>query len=163
MDKNIDFVVEQYADTVYRTAYAYLGSKSAAEDVVSEVLMKYFTLCEKLELNGGEHLKAWLIRVTANRCKDILKSAEKKNSPLEDHDTPQDFSFNEERMDVQKALNNLEEKYRVVVYLYYYEEYKTEEIAKLLRLPKGTVLSRLARARKQLRGLLKDYEEEMSV
>jgi RNA polymerase sigma-70 factor (ECF subfamily) len=71
-----------------------------------------------------------------------------------------EFGWSEKELDVKEALDSLDEKYRAVVCLYYYEEYKTDEIAKILSLPKGTVVSRLDRARKRLRVLLADYGEE---
>ena len=160
---SIDEVVDRYADHIYRAAYAYLGGSGEAEDVVSDVLMKYFSMCEMLDIESDEHLKAWLLRVTINRCKDILKSARWKRTEVLTDTHKADFGWSERELDVQKALGSLSEKYRAVVYLYYYEEYKTEEIAGILGLPKGTVVSRLDRARKQLRELLADYGEEMSV
>jgi RNA polymerase sigma-70 factor (ECF subfamily) len=144
---------------------AYLGREADAEDIVSEVLIKYFSLCDKLNFNDSEHLKAWLIRVTVNMCKDLLKSAAyRKNVPTQpdsgaECDLIEKYS---QRTDVRNALEQLDEKYRTVLYLYYYEEYKTEEIAKILHLSKGTVTSRLARGRDKLRLKLSDYEKEMS-
>lgn len=159
---DIDEVVDLFSDHIYRAAYAYLGDAHEAQDVVSEVLMKYFSCCEDLDIDDYEHLKAWLLRTAINRCKDILRSARfRRTEPLEDvHKT--DFGSPEVRIDVKRALDDLSEKYRIVVYLYYYSEYKTEEIAQLLKLPKGTVVSRLDRARRKLRKALADYGEEMS-
>ena len=155
--------VDRFSDHIFRAAFAYLGDVHEAEDVVSDVLMKYFSCCEKLDIGSDEHLKAWLLRTAVNRCKDILRSARvRRTSPLEDvHKAVSDCSDAE--IDVKRALGGLPEKYRIVVYLYYYEEYKTEEIARILGLPKGTVVSRLDRARKKLRTALADYGEEMSV
>ena len=160
---SIDEVVDRYADHVYRAAYSYLGSQAEAEDVVSDVLMKYFSVCEELDIKSAEHLKAWLLRTAINRCKDIVRSARWKRS-VELTDTHRaEFGWSEKELDVKEALDSLDEKYRAVVCLYYYEEYKTDEIAKILSLPKGTVVSRLDRARKRLRVLLADYGEEMIV
>lgn len=159
---DIDEVVDRFSDHIFRAAYAYLGDVHEAEDVVSEVLMRYFSCCEDLDIDDYEHLKAWLLRAAINRSKDILRSARfRKTAPLEDvHKT--EFASPEVRIDVKRALGKLSEKYRMVVYLYYYEEYKTEEIAHILGLPKGTVVSRLDRARGKLRKALADYGEEMS-
>ena len=160
---DIDEVVDRFSDHIFRAAYAYLGDVHEAEDVVSDVLMKYFSRCEKLDLESAEHLKAWLLRTSVNRCKDIVRSARfRKTAPLEDVHKA-DFGSSDSEIDVKRALEKLPEKYRIVVYLYYYEEYKTEEIARILGLPKGTVVSRLDRARKKLRMALADYGEEMSV
>ncbi|WP_294476587.1 RNA polymerase sigma factor [uncultured Ruminococcus sp.] len=156
---SVDEVVERYADHIYRAAYSYLGSAHEAEDVVSDVLMKYFSVCMTLDIESAEHLKAWLLRTAVNRCKDIVRSARwKKSAELTDIHKAE-FAWSEKEIDVKAALDSLTEKYRIVVYLYYYEEYKTEEIAEILRLPKGTVVSRLDRARRQLRNKLADYGE----
>lgn len=160
MTMSIDEVVDNYADHIYRAAYAYLVDAHEAEDVVSDVLMKYFSVCESLDINSAEHLKAWLLRTAINRCKDIRKSFRwKRTTALEDvHKT--DFGWTEAELDVKRAVDKLPDKYRPIVYLYYYEEYKTEEIARMLSLPKGTVVSRLKRARDRLRDVLSDYREE---
>ena len=160
MTMSIEEVVDNYADHIYRAAYAYLGDAHEAEDVVSDVLMKYFSVCDTLDIHTQEHLKAWLLRTAINRCKDIRKSFRWKNiSALDDvHSTG--FGWTEEELDVKRAVDKLPEKYRAIVYLYYYEEYKTEEIARILSLPKGTVVSRLKRARDRLKDVLSDYGEE---
>jgi RNA polymerase sigma-70 factor (ECF subfamily) len=166
LEKNIDYIVEKYSDVIYRAAVAYLGREADAEDIVSEVLIKYFSLCDKLNFNDSEHLKAWLIRVTMNMCKDLLKSAAYSKSVPTQPDSGADCDLIEtypQRTDVRNALEQLDGKYRTVLYLYYYEEYKTEEIAEILHTSKGTVVSRLSRARSKLKLSLSDYGEEMSV
>ena len=159
----IDEVVDRFADHIYRAAYSYLGDSHEAEDVVSDVLMKYFSVCEELDIQSDEHLKAWLLRTAINRCKDIVRSARwKRSAELKDVHKAE-FSWSEDELDVERALCKLPEKYRTVIYLYYYEEYKTEEIAHVLCLPKGTVVSRLKRARDKLRDELADHGKEMGV
>ena len=160
MTIDIDGIVDRYSDHIYRAAYAFLGDSHEAEDVVSEVLMKYFTVCTELDIENEEHLKAWLLRTAVNRCKDIVRSARRrKTTALEDtHKT--EFGWSEAELDVKKAVDKLSEKYKIIVYLYYYEEYKTDEIAHILKLPKGTVVSRLKRARERLKDVLADYGKE---
>lgn len=160
---SIDEVVDEFADHIYRAAYAYLGSSGEAEDVVSDVLMKYFSVCETLKIDSREHLKAWLLRTAINRCKDIVKSSRWKRSAELTDIHRVEFGWSERELDVKRALDTLDEKYRTVVCLYYYEQYKTQEIAQILGIPKGTVVTRLDRARKQLRTMLADYGEEMIV
>ena len=127
MERNIDFIVEKYSEMIFRTAYAYLNNYAEAEDIVSDVLMKYFSCCEELSFNDGEHLKAWLIRVTVNRCKDVLKSSRFKiNKPI-DTEYKSEFNWSEAEIDVKNALEKLDEKYRIVIYLYYYEGYTNSD------------------------------------
>ena len=75
MENNIEYIVEQYSDMIFRIALAYLGSVSEAEDTVSEVLMTCLTARKKPDIKSGEHFKAWLIKVTVNKCRDIFRSA----------------------------------------------------------------------------------------
>ena len=148
---SVDEVVERYADHIYRAAYSYLGSAHEAEDVVSDVLMKYFSVCMTLDIESAEHLKAWLLRTAVNRCKDIVRSARwKKSAELTDIHKAE-FAWSEKEIDVKAALDSLTEKYRIVVYLYYYEEYNIREIASILGKSENTVSSLLQRGRKKLK------------
>lgn len=74
-----------------------------------------------------------------------------------------DFSSPDMQIDVQNAINRLDKKYRIVLYLFYYQGCKTDEIADILGTSKGTVTSRLKRAREKLKLSLSDYEKEMSI
>ena len=126
----------------------------------TEVLMKFFSCCETLDIHTDEHLKAWLLRVAVNLSKNIIKSARWRKNVPQDDDYQAEFLWNESELDVKQALDKLPNEYRAVIYLYYYEGYKTTEIAQILELPKGTVVSRLDRARKKLGTLLADYGKE---
>jgi len=97
--------------------------------------------------------RAWLMQVTANTCRDLLRSAWwKRTVPLETlGEVPQ-----AERDETVFLLRKLPPKYRVVLYLHYYEQYTTQEIAKLLQIPTGTVSTRLRRGREQLKTMLKE-------
>lgn len=160
---NINYIVGKYSDMIYRTALAYLGSPTDAEDIVSEVLIKYITADnDGHEFSGEEHIKAWLLRVTINICKDILKSARVKSTTSLDlsPETESELRLaetSETRLDIEAALDSIPSDYRIVLYLYYYQEFSTKEIARLLDVPKNTVVSRLSRARKALRKKLAGY------
>lgn len=157
---DIDSIVDRYSDDIFRAAYSYLNDVHEAQDVVSEVLMKFFSCCETLDIHTDEHLKAWLLRVAVNLSKNIIKSARWRKNVPQDDDYQAEFLWNESELDVKQALDKLPNEYRTVIYLYYYEGYKTTEIAQILELPKGTVVSRLDRARKKLGTLLADYGKE---
>lgn len=149
--EQIEQLVEQYSDMIYRVAYSQLGSDAAAADVVSDVLLKVLTL-EK-GLKSEQHTKAWLIRVTVNRCRDIFRS-QKNISSGEIPEQAADFAPIDEKLDIAAALEQMPPKLRTVLYLYYYEEYGTREIAKMLSIPKSTVTTSLSRARKMLKNKL---------
>ena len=149
----IDFqqVVEDCAPSLYRLAYSYCGNRPDAQDVVQEVflmLLQHPPVC-----SGPDQLRAWLMTVTANKCKDLLRSAHRRRTaPLEDTAAPPDNA--DEVLDVRSALEKLPQKLRGVVYLFYYEQMPTKQIAEILHLSDNTVRSRLHAARKQLRDLL---------
>ena len=148
----------RHVDTVYRVCYSFLSSKAEAEDATQTVFMKLID--NPRDFEGVEHEKAWLIVCASNLCKDILKSARiTRNAPLPD-DAPDRFAdpaAHAESSDVLDAIEALPPLYKDVVYLHYYEGYKTDEIARMLGSPPSTIRNRLSEARKLLR---KAFEEE---
>ncbi len=141
-------LVETYIDTVFRTALNYTGHPSNAEDITQNVFLAL--LREKKPFASEEHIKYWLIRVTINECKKLFRSPWNRTVPLEEY--AQSLSFpTPEHSELFYALMELPKKYRIPIYLYYYEEYSTEEIGKLLKLPKGTVCTYLHRGRQALK------------
>lgn len=149
-------LAEQYKDTVFRVALNYLGNTYDADDIVQNVFMKLFL--RKRPFENDNHARYWLIRVTVNSCKDFLKSSWKsKNVFLDEVELP--VSFEEpEQEDLYKAVMALPEKYRTVLYLFYYEDFTIKEIARLMKMNVSSVTTRLSRARKQLKEALKDEE-----
>lgn len=131
-----------------------------AEDIVQEVFLK---LCrETKEFESKEHLRNWLIRVTINQCKKIsVSSWFTKHTSLSDFAadiwTAQETTDTEkEESDLFLSVMALPKKYRIVVHLYYYEDYSTKEISELLHVKEATVRTRLARARKILKNTLSE-------
>ena len=145
-------VLDQYGDMVFRTAYAMVKNTHDAEDIAQDVFVSLVRTHPVFV--SAEHQKAWLLRVTINRCKSFFRSAwQRKTTGLED-DFP-DTPFTPDETAVVEAVNRLPKKYRQVIYLYYIEGYATGEIAAILEMPQNTVLSQLARARKLLKTALK--------
>lgn len=143
------YLFHRYRDDVYRLAVNYTRSPQEAEDVCQTVFLK---LLEQPDLMPGRE-KAWLMQVTANECRDLLRSSWwKRTVPLE-----QAFQIPKTEADETiYLLRKLPPKYRVVLYLHYYEQYTTAEIAQLLKIPGGTVSTRLKRARERLKTMLKE-------
>lgn len=137
----------KYIGIIYRTAFAYFKNKADAEDVSSEVFIKYFTSSKTF--SSEEHEKAWLMRVTINRCKDILKSFRIKNTvPL---DEIGDICKTSDEGTVYSAVMELPKKYSIVIHLYYFEGYSTKEIAEMFNKSDQAIRTRLSRARKILK------------
>lgn len=139
-----------YGDMVYRLAFLRTKSASDADDVVQEVFLR----CLKFPRvwNSAEHQKAWFITVTVNCSKTLLTSAFRRHTAPERDDILVEM---EESSEVYGEVLKLPVRYRTAVHLFYYEGYKTAEIAKLLGQPEGTVKSWLFRARDMLRESLK--------
>ena len=126
-----------------------------AEDVVQDVFEKLLRYEGRFE--SEEHLKAWLLRVAINRCRDITRAARQKDTEL-DENIPAPESGNDGS--VLDAVRTLPENYRNAVYLHYYEGYTAAEVGRMLGAPTNTVLSWLRRARAQLHTLLKEEIED---
>ena len=137
-----------YKDDVYRLALSYTRSPADAEDVCQTVFLK---LLEQMSISPGKE-RAWLMQVTANQCRSLLRSGWwKRTVPLEECT----ISAPEEHREVLAALLSIPPKYRVVLYLHYYECATCAEIGKILRISQSTVTTRLSRGRKLLKDVLK--------
>ena len=138
-----------YRDDVYRLAVCFTRSREDAEDVCQTVFLK---LLERKSLDPGKE-KHWLLRVTANECKNLLRSHWWKTTVALDETIAVDPPAVN---DTLQAVLSLEPKYRVVVYLHYYEMLSTQEIATLLHITRSAVTTRLNRARSQLKSKLEE-------
>ena len=153
-------LVERYGTMVYRLAYARTGSREDAEDITQETFLRLVRAAP--DFREEEHCKAWLLRVVANCAGDLHRSPWRRRVvPLEEAG---EMSAPElESGDMGEVLLALPEDYRVVVHLYYYEEMSTEEIAHVLGKRKGSIRTRLSRARKRLRQILAETEGDAYV
>lgn len=144
--------IERYGDMVRRLCLVHLKNPADTEDIFQNVFLKY--VLSPVVFESPEHEKAWLIRVTINACKDLVKSFFRSRTvPLEELlDQPAPLS--EEHREVLEAVLALPQKYRDAVYLHYYEGYTAAEIGKLLGKNTNTVYTLLTRAREQLRKTL---------
>lgn len=139
------FAFKQYTDTVYRVALHNTVNFSDAEDVTQEVFIKL--LETNKAFRDSEHLKAWLIRVTVNLCRDKMKRMSRET-------LVEDVVYKnsgEGETDILKAVKSLPENYRNTIYLHYYEGYTAKEIGRILDAKENTVLSWLSRGREALR------------
>ena len=133
----------RYRDDVYRLAFNYTSSPREAEDVSRTVFLR---LVEHGELTPGTE-RDFLMQVTANACRDLLRSGGWKRAVKE--------FFIPKPSNPQQDILRLPPKYRVVLYLRYYEDFTTGEIARLLQIPQGTAAARLSRGRGQLEKLMR--------
>ncbi len=158
-EQDFKLTLTNYADTVNRICIVYLKNKADAEDIFQNVFLKYYS--SSAHFVDEDHKKAWLIRVTINECKNLLKNFFRKNavSIEEIAAIGVDSKFDED-YHITKAVLNLAEKYRTIIYLYYYEGYTAVEIGKMLNKNVNTVYSLLARGRELLKAVLGGDEHE---
>lgn len=141
--------IDQYADMVKRICFIHLKNEADTEDIFQTVFLKYAMSDTVFESEA--HKKAWLIRVTLNACKDLLKSFFHKRTVPLDMYVEKSGVADSARSEVLEAVLSLPEKYRRVVYLHYYEGYTAPEIAEILQIKVNTVYTQLTRGRDMLR------------
>lgn len=149
----LEQVMDAYSPMVFRLAYSHTRSRPDAEDICQEVFLRYFRSRPPFETD--EHRRAWLLRVTVNRCKSHLTSAwVRRTVPLEDRIPMPDP---EERI-LDEALRQLPQRDRMLLHLFYYEGCTTREIANYCGCTEGASRTRLTRARQRLAKILKGEE-----
>ena len=152
----LEELVDRHEDTLFRAALAILGDVQEAEDAVQDTFLRY--LEKRPELRDGDHEKAWLLKVTANRCKSILRTRRRRPTVelLDIYPVPEEEGSRE----LMEAILALPANQRSAVHLHYYEGYTSEEIGAILGQRPGTVRSHLSRARDALRRYLLEEEGE---
>lgn len=155
-DLEVTQAIERYADTVTRLCMIYLKNYADSEDIFQTVFLKY--ALSSVAFESPEHENSWFVRVTINACKDLLRNVfRRKAVPLDEvAGLPQVTDC--EHREVLEAVLSLPEKYRVVIYLHYYEGYTAPEIAKVMERNVNTVYTRLNRGRLLLKEALEDGE-----
>lgn len=151
--QRVKILFEKHKDMVYRLALSYTGNPQDAQDISQEVFLRLIRWIDRIKV-GSE--RSWLAKVTVNCCKNLHSSYERCHT-RELLET--DAVLQPEESGLTEAIMALPKDYRIAVYLFYYEEYSTKEIAKLLGVRQTTVTTRLHRARQQLREKLKEELE----
>ena len=150
MDGNsLRLYIEKYHSTLFRLAITYTKNSHDAEDIVQEAFLKLY--CTENSFKTDENVKAWLIRVTVNLCKDMVKSKWRKERSELIMDIPCEDEKESILLDV---LNKLKPEQRMIIVLFYYEGYHVKEIAEICGISATTATTRLSRARKMLKKLL---------
>lgn len=143
---DIEAIVHTYGNTLYRLCMVMLGNSTDAEDAVQETLIRYLGRAPRFE--NFEHQKAWLLTVATNQCKDMLRF--RKRHPQIDPEYLQTLSEEESDRSILDALMSLPEKFRLVLTLYYVEEYQIRDIARIIGRTPSAVKMRLQKGRKLL-------------
>lgn len=162
VENEIERLIESYGNDVLKISYLYLKDKNKAEDVFQDVFLKVYENFHRLKNKESE--KSWIMSITVNTCKDMLKSSWFKRIIFFEEKEELSIESNEElekdvidKMDSSELLQkvmDLPTKYKEPILLYYYEEFSTVEIGKILKIPEGTVRSRLHRGRQLLKNIM---------
>lgn len=152
-----EYLAKKYANAIFRLSYTYLKNTHDAQDICQTIFVKLLTT--PMEFENEQHEKAYILRMTANACKNVLRSPwHGKTCSL---DVCADIPVPEPADNaVLAAVNALPARYRSVIYLHYYEGYQAIEIAEILGISTSAVYTRLNRARARLKKMLggSDYE-----
>lgn len=159
MRQPVQQLIELYQNNLYTAAFSICQNQMDAEDVVQETFVQYYISRKQFE--NEQHIRAWLLRVVINKAKNINRTFWRKNKcSLEDYMETLAFPDSQSR-DLFEEVMKLPDKYRIVIHLFYYEDYSVREIAKILKLSESNVKVRLSRGRALLKDSLKeDWEND---
>ena len=148
--RTVQDIYAAHADRVYRVAYLYMKNKHDSEDIVQDVFVRLIReIRAGKTFDSAEHEKAWLIVTAGNLCKNRLREKRRTELPLEDYD--QLPAMDRETFYLFDAILSLPAPYKTAVYLFYYEGYRSDEIAAMLHERPAAIRTRLSRARKLLK------------
>lgn len=158
MRQPVEILIEKYKNNIYAIAFNVCKNAQDAEDVVQDTFIRY--LSSKKDFETEQHIRAWLIRVTINNAKNKNNTFFRRNTlPLEHYMNTLTFESSES-YELFETVMKLPEKYRVIIHLFYYEDYSINEIADILKISVSNVKVRLSRGRMLLRQKLKEVWED---
>ena len=158
MRQSVQELFEKYQNNLYAVAFNICKNAEDAKDIVQETFIQYYSL--RKEFDNEQHIRAWLIRVAINKAKNINHSFWRKNKrPLEDYMESLTFETPESE-ELFETVMALPEKFRIVIHLFYYEDYAIREIADILKISESNVKVRLSRGRSLLKEKLQEEWED---
>lgn len=157
----IEEILEAYGNKILKLCFVQLGNKEEAEDATQEVFLKVFNNLKRY--NGESSMYTWIYRITINTCFDILKK--RKKHTFEDISLYLDFIKDSKETEeaiissltsqnIIDALMRITEKYRILLYMFYFEELKISQIAFILQEKENTIKTRLKRGKNALRRII---------
>lgn len=146
-DKKFNEIFELYKDDIFHLIFSYTLNVQDTKDILQETFIKYYTKMNTIS-SENKQIKSWLMKVAVNQTKDNLKNIWKRKIKALEHE---DISYSNNDYDMLEIITNLSKKYRLPIYLYYYEGYNIEEISQILTISVSAVKMRLSRAKEQLK------------
>ncbi|MDE7478621.1 MAG: RNA polymerase sigma factor [Lachnospiraceae bacterium] len=154
MRQSIQELAALYQNNLFAAAFNICKNTQDAEDIVQDTFVQYYTT--KKEFDSEQHIRAWLFRVAVNKAKNVTHTFWKRNKvSIENYMETLTFET-PEAGNLFETVMKLPEKYRIVIHLYYYEDYAVSEIADILKLSESNVKIRLSRGRGMLKEVLKE-------
>ena len=149
-EQELTRLVEKFSRTVYGVAYCYLHNSADADDIMQDTFLALYT--SNVEFVRDEHVKAWLIQVTVNKCKNLLRSFKYRATVSLDEaaEIPSEDKCFSGSESILPVVMKLKPKSRTVLYMFYYEDMSIQQISECLSLNEATVKTRLKRGREQL-------------
>ena len=148
-EQEVNRAIERYSNTVRRLCMIHLKNEADTEDIFQTVFLKY--VLSSVSFESEEHEKAWLIRVTINACKDLIRSFFRSHTVSLDEVMEQPALLPPDNREVLEELLSLPKKYKDVVYLHYYEVYTAPQISRIIGKTVNTIYTLLTRSKQMLR------------
>ncbi|HAV90759.1 RNA polymerase sigma factor [uncultured Eubacterium sp.] len=163
--QDVENTIREYSDLLFRTCFLMLKNRHDVEDVMQETFIKYMTKNPKLDSEA--HKRAWLLRVSQNKCKNLLRFH--RMHMHVSYENMQENLASKEKIDNEyfeefMKISRLDFKYKSVIMLYYAEGYSIEEVADILQISISAVKMRMKRAKEKLKVIYeKDLKKEVGV
>lgn len=159
LEKQFIRIFNLFKNDIYRLAYSYTKNISDSDDITQNVFVKLYKHKEVLELDDIS-IKKWLFKVTINECKTLLLSSwKKKIIPFTEKEENTLYAKINDNSILDQVMQ-LPKKYRLVIFLYYYENYNTKEISEILNITITNVQTMLSRARNKLKNIIEEDNDE---
>ncbi len=150
MNLSFDYLYHKYYDEIYKYIYSYTLNKYDTEDIIQKTFLKLYNNISKLK--NEEHVKRWLFTVASNECTNFFRSFWKKNiTNYNEFDFTNTQMDSNENYELYELLNKLDYKYRLPLFLFYFEGYSIKDISTILRKFENCIKQRLKRGREFLK------------
>ena len=154
-------IIKKNKTQLYKVAKSILNDEEDINDAIQETLINAYNKIDTLK--NKKYIETWITRILINKCYDIIdknKVHERKvQKAIDTYSNYENDNF-EQRTIVQKAVSQIDEDLKLIVIMYYYNQFSVKEISKIMGIPSGTVKSKLSRARTKLYEILKREEEQ---
>lgn len=154
MSLSLRQAMELYETSVFRAVFSIVKNRQDAEDVTQDTFLTFYR--NDPDLESEEHVRAWLLRTGINKARNLCRTFWRRNRENLDDYAEAIASAPREESDLLREVMRLPERCRVIIHLFYYEDYSINEIAELLGISENTVKSQLFRGRTLLKERLKE-------